>query len=166
MRKRHVAVILTYKGIVEALTDVALAHSRSLTDVSNETKVLVSDIVEEGNEGEMERLINKAVERVRQALGGYELERVPGTTADDSKIQPGDRVIFRMTVADSYGRSAGHLATFCNEYVVNKVMEDWTRIVCPKSVDQFAGAAEDCMTNIRRALNRRVGGARIKMDPF
>lgn len=162
------AVMTFYRE--ELLHDIRMAGYAEGSTVDGEMndhrRHLVQDIAEDVNIDRLDRALDLAVAKAREALYAY-TKRPVDRPETDNRLSEHKLYGFVLQLPEDFSQTTLDLLTkLTQEYIVSSAVADWFSTVYPERAEVWASRAEAASRRILTAGGKRRGRLRRTMRPF
>lgn len=165
--RTKVCIILTHKELEYDISNNAYIQADGAIDLTAKTRANVTDIIQSGNVDRVRRMMDMAYEECRQLLFPFLKEDVKTGEYSNVPDELSSSYMLTLYLPASFGDNhAVRLKHLLHEYIVCRVLYDWTQLVAPSLsaywLDRFTSARGD----MRSSLVARTRPLRRKLMPW
>lgn len=164
-----VAVLLfKHEELYYDMANLAFVEGHIMTDVDDEVRHTLQDIVQEGNCDRVERVLDKDHAIITELLYPYTKRTIDTDILDDKLVE---KPVFgiRLELPEDFSQTTLNLMErLVHEYLVCDVVQDWLSITNPRKAQIWAEKRDNAKSALRSCVNNRRGPrrTRIRLQPF
>ena len=167
LEPKHLTVMMLRSDIITAINEKANLIARATPNLTDDQRVLLKDIVEEGQAGIVADAINDAWAELVHAVSGYTEDMLTEDTTIESTFQNNTEYKVVLDAARNFsGQSVNAVGRACRSYLIHYALAYYLNLVgMAELAASMAATAEDSLADAKRYLAGAVRPYRVNYFP-
>lgn len=164
---KHITVMMLRSDIMTAMNEQANLMARATPDLTDEQRVLLKDMLEEGQNGIVADAIEDAWANLVHAVSGYADEMLREDTTIESKWVNNYEYKVVLDVTRNFsGLSLNAVGRGCRAYIIHYALAYYLNLVgMPEQAASFTAISENDLADTKRYLAAAVRPYRVNYFP-
>lgn len=167
MDPKHITVMMFRSDIITAINEKANLIARATPNLTDDQRVLLKDIAEEGQNGIVADAVNDAWAELVHAVSGYTEDMLTEDVVVESTFQNNTEYIVVLDAARNFtGQSLNAVGRACRAYLIHYALAYYLNLSSLHELAAtIAATAEDSLADAKRYLAGAVRPYRVGYWP-
>lgn len=163
---KNAQLIFEQEVLLQDIKDLAWVEGETM-DEANPNRHLLQDICEDGNIDRVNRTLSNALADIVELLYPLTKDRLGNSTARSNYVKETSSYVITMNIPEDYSTtSLDVIKNNIHEYLVCRVMVDFTSRLNPDTVEVWSAKAEGAKENVSSTINMRMRRVRRFVSPI
>ena len=167
LEPKHLTVMMLRSDIITAINEKANLIARATPNLTDEQRVLLKDIAEEGQDGIVADAINDAWGELVHAVSGYTEDMIAEDVVIESTFQNNTEYKVVLDAARNFSwQSVNAVGRGCRAYLIHYALAYYLNLIgMSELAASMAATAEDSLADTKRYLAGAVRPYRVGYFP-